>query len=91
MKEANDNYLSFPMEGYTIALDFKVKKGLWGFLDTLDQIVLTYNGRTYLAKDGRIKKGVFEKGYPRLEKFKLIREKYKLGILQSQLSNRLGI
>ncbi len=91
MREANSNYLSFPLEGYTIALDFKVKKGLWDFLDTLDHIVLSYNGRAYLAKDGRMKTAVFEKGYPYLKEFKLVRKKYKLNTIQSQQSKRLGL
>ena len=40
--KANDNWLSFPMEGYSLALDFKIEKGLFGLLDRLDEIVLKY-------------------------------------------------
>ncbi len=42
--EKNSNYLSFPVKGYTLALDFKIDSQLFGFLDTLDQIVLEYGG-----------------------------------------------
>ncbi len=41
--EQND-LISFPMKGYTLALDFPIKKGLFQFLDELDTIVLEYGG-----------------------------------------------
>lgn len=91
MGKENENYLSFPLEGYTIAMDFKVKKGLWSFLNHLDSVILEYNGRAYLAKDGRMTKGVFEKGYLELEAFKMIRKQYSLEKLQSLQSKRLGL
>lgn len=91
MRRSNDNYLSFPLEGYTIAMDFKVKKGLWSFLDNLDIIVSEYNGRAYLAKDGRMKKSFFEKGYPKLGAFKAVRKRYNLERVQSLQSKRLDL
>jgi len=88
----NENYLSFPMEGYSLALDFKIQKGLFNFLKELDQIVLEYNGRIYLAKDSRVGKSVFEKGYPNIERFREFRKsqgmKEKFTSLQSE---RLGL
>lgn len=89
--KGNDNLLSFPLEGYTIAMDFKVKKGLWSFLDSLDSVVSEYNGRAYLAKDGRMSKMFFEKGYPELDSFKKVRKQYNLERLQSLQSKRLGL
>ena len=44
-------YNSFPMEGYTLALDFKVNKGLKKLIDKLDTIVENFGGRIYLTKD----------------------------------------
>lgn len=87
----NENYLSFPIEGYTIAMDFKINKGLWPFLEKLDSIVTQYHGRAYLAKDGRMSKTFFEKGYPSLKEFNEVRKKYGLGKLQSLQSKRLGL
>ncbi len=88
----NDNYLSFPMEGYTLALDFKIHPKLFPFLDILDRIVLEYGGRLYLTKDVRMKKDVFINGYPKWEKFKQLRKqenmKEKFNSLQSR---RLGV
>jgi decaprenylphospho-beta-D-ribofuranose 2-oxidase len=88
----NDNYLSFPMEGYTLALDFKNSPSLFSLLDKLDEIVMDYEGRLYLAKDVRMARDVFIKGYPRWEMFNEIREKYGLKENFSSLqSKRLGI
>lgn len=44
-------YNSFPMEGYTLALDFKVNSKLKNLVDKLDSIVEEYGGRIYLTKD----------------------------------------
>ena len=88
----NKNYLSFPLEGYSLALDFKIEKGLFELLDKLDEIVLKYKGRIYLSKDVRVSKEVFEKGYPQIHKFRELREKYKLNEVFSSLqSKRVGI
>jgi len=90
--DENNNYMSFPMKGYTLALDFKIEKGLFDLLKILDQIVLKYEGRIYLAKDVRMGKYVFEKGYPNLKKFIKLREKYNLvNYFSSFQSERLNI
>lgn len=90
--QANDNYLSFPMEGYSLALDFKIEKGLFELLDKLDEIVLKYGGRIYLAKDARVSKEVFEQGYLQIDKFRAIRKKYKMNEKFNSLqSQRVGI
>jgi len=86
--KANKNWLSFPMEGYSLALDFKIEKGLFELLDRLDEIVLKYGGRIYLTKDVRVSKETFEKGYPDIEKFRAFRQekgmKEKFESLQSK-------
>lgn len=88
----NDNFLSFPMEGYSLALDFKIEKGLFKLLDQLDVIVANYGGRVYLAKDVRVKKEIFEQGYPNVEKFRAFRKKYQLeNKFNSLQSRRVGI
>lgn len=90
--QANDNYLSFPMEGYSLALDFKIEKGVFELLDKLDDIVLEHGGRIYLAKDARVSKEVFEQGYPQIDKFRTIRKKYRMGEKFNSLQSwRIGI
>ncbi len=48
-------YNSFPMEGYTLALDFKVNDNLKNLVGKLDQIVEDFGGRIYLTKDAMSK------------------------------------
>lgn len=88
----NENYLSFPMEGYTLALDFKVEPRLFPLVETLDKIVSDFNGRLYLTKDARMSPEMFRQGYPKLEKFKELRSKYNFyEKFNSNQSKRLGI
>jgi FAD/FMN-containing dehydrogenase len=90
--EVNQNYLSFPMKGYSLALDFKIEKGIFELLNSLDEIVLKYGGRIYLTKDVRVSKESFEKGYPNIEKFRELRKKYAMSEkFVSLQSKRVGI
>lgn len=83
-----ESLISFPEEGYTLALDFPVREGLFKFLDELDEIVLKFGGRLYMSKDARMKPEVLLRGYPKLEEFKQIVRKYnpsgKLSSIQSE-------
>lgn len=90
--KTNENYLSFPMEGYSLALDFKMGKGLFELLDELDKMVLKYKGRIYLTKDVRVNRTTFEQGYPFINEFRGLREKYKMNKRFNSLqSKRLEI
>ncbi len=62
-KASPNAVMSFPLEGYTLALDFKVDPKVFALLDELDELVMKYNGRIYLAKDARMKAAVFHSGY----------------------------
>lgn len=53
--------LSFPKEGYTLALDFKVNPKVWKLLDELDKIVLEHKGHIYLTKDARVNREMYHK------------------------------
>jgi len=87
-----DDLISFPRQGYTLALDFPVRKGLFAFLDELDEVVLQYGGRLYLSKDARMKKDVFWQSYPNAARFAEIVKKYNGDkIFHSVQSERLGI
>ena len=86
--KANDNYLSFPLEGYSLALDFKIEDGLFELLEALDEVVVKYGGRIYLTKDVRVSRETFEKGYEKIDKFREFRRENnmdkKLNSLQSK-------
>lgn len=89
--KGNDNYLSFPMEGYSLALDFKFCEEALVVMKQLDDIVLAYGGRVYLAKDARLSEEVFKKCYPKWNLVKSVREEYRLETINSNQSIRLGI
>jgi len=84
--------ISFPIPGYTLAIDFPVRKKLFPLLDEIDGIVVKAGGRIYLAKDALQSRETFEAGYPGLAKFReLRREIGATGRLSSRQSERLGI
>jgi FAD/FMN-containing dehydrogenase len=90
--EKNSNYLSFPAEGYTLAMDFPIHSNIWKFLDELDELVLQHGGRIYLTKDSRMSEKVFKQSYPQWEKFCEIRQQINADkVFNSLQSNRLGI
>jgi decaprenylphospho-beta-D-ribofuranose 2-oxidase len=86
-----DDLISFPKQGYTLALDFPVRDGLFAFLDELDEIVLKNNGRLYLSKDARMKSEIFWRSYENAEAFKNIVKKYnpdfKINSIQARRLN----
>ncbi len=89
---ANSNYLSFPRDGYTLALDFKVEPAVFQLLEELDHLVLDLGGRLYLSKDARMSEMTFKSGYPRWQEFEEVRAKYHaIGKFASNQSKRLGL
>ena len=90
--KANSNLLSFPIEGYTLALDFKYEASLFPLLDKLDTLVLDHGGRLYLAKDARMSKECFQQSYGQWERFAELRQKFDpKGKFSSLQSRRLGL
>ncbi|MBV9531759.1 MAG: FAD-binding oxidoreductase [Bradyrhizobium sp.] len=84
--------LSFPFEGYTLALDFPFSLSLLEFLDELDRIVVNAGGRLYLSKDARQNRQTFEAGYPNAHRFRELRRSLdSAGRIRSHLSYRLGL
>jgi FAD/FMN-containing dehydrogenase len=65
-KDSLSGPLSFPCAGYTLALDFKISAVVLDLLNRLDELVLQYRGKIYLAKDARMSKEVFKKMYPKV-------------------------
>ncbi len=89
---AQDGLLSFPMPGYTLALDFPVTDGLLEFLDTLDAMVLKRGGRVYLAKDARMRPETFRAMYPNLLRWQTAKALADPNDrFSSSLSRRLGM
>lgn len=92
MGPANDNPLSFPIDGYTLALDFKYDLAVFPLLEELDRRVLANGGRIYLAKDARMSAQTFRASYRDWEAFQSVREQWgALGKFASLQSRRLGL
>jgi len=91
--EGDPGLLSFPMAGWTLALDFPARTpGLAGLLDRLDQLVIEAGGRVYLAKDSRVTADSLAQMYPRLAEFRKLRAALDPDqILASDLSRRLAL
>lgn len=89
---ANNHLLSFPKEGYTLALDFKMTASTIRLLHLLDDILLSMGGRVYLTKDASMKASTFKSSYPAWEAFEAVRHKYgAIGKFASAQSKRLGL
>jgi decaprenylphospho-beta-D-ribofuranose 2-oxidase len=85
--------LSFPMAGYTLALDLPIRnEGLFALLSKLDEIVLQHSGRVYLAKDARLSAESFRAMYPRYDEWRKIKNSVDpKNRFSSSLSRRLEI
>ncbi|MFG2135560.1 FAD-binding protein [Streptomyces sp. NPDC048650] len=90
---AGPGWLSFPAEGWTLALDLPARlPGLGPFLDGLDDEVAGAGGRVYLAKDARLRPGLLATMYPRLADFRTLRAELDPGgVFRSDLARRLGL
>jgi decaprenylphospho-beta-D-ribofuranose 2-oxidase len=84
--------LSFPMEGYSLALDFPIHRNTIDLLKRLDSIVLDFGGRFYLAKDARMSADVFSRSEQRRAAFldTRMKEGWRAHFTSAQ-SERLGI
>jgi FAD/FMN-containing dehydrogenase len=61
--------MSFPRPGLTLALDFAMRSDTLPLLQRLDEMVATYDGALYPAKDGRITPAIFEQSFPQWREF----------------------
>lgn len=87
-----ESRFSFPMEGYTLALDFPINQRNLALMSALDDITLRYDGRFYLAKDSRVSRSVFGTADPRSQDYTTYRSEIGAGaIYASAQSERLGI
>lgn len=90
---ANDAPLSFPIEGWTLALDLPRRApGLAKALDHLDELVIAAGGRIYLTKDSRTSAETIAAMYPRLAEWRAARDAADPhGVWCSDLARRTGL
>jgi len=93
MGAASGGPLSFPIPGWTLALDLPARcAGLREALDDLDEIIAVAGGRVYLSKDARMRPEALRAMYPELARFEECRARVDPGeLLQSDLARRLAL
>jgi len=73
---ASDAPLSFPLAGWTLALDLpRAAIGLDSVLDRCDELVAAVRGRVYLTKDSRLRPDALRAMYPRLQEWRAERDR----------------
>lgn len=82
---------SFPLEGYTLALDFPVSAKSLDLMTRLDRIVIDHGGRFYLAKDSRMTPETLRAADPRVASFTAMRAPSATAAFQSAQSQRLEL
>jgi decaprenylphospho-beta-D-ribofuranose 2-oxidase len=91
--EAGPGMFSFPLAGWTLAVDLPATDArVFILLDELDEAVAEAGGRVYLAKDARLRPEFLRAMYPRLDEWRAVKQLVDpTGIFQSDLSRRLGL
>jgi len=73
----SDAYLSFPLEGTTLALDLPYRgPRTESLVHELNAVVIEAGGRIYLAKDAVTREGDFARMLPRLEAWRKVRDRW---------------
>ena len=90
---ANDAPISFPIAGWTLALDLpRAAAGLEPALQRCDELVAEAGGRVYLTKDARMRAETVSAMYPRLGQWRAIRDRLDPnGLWRSDLALRTGL
>ncbi len=84
--------MSFPMEGYTLALDFPARAAARPLIEELERMTLEVGGRLYLAKDALADEAMIKAMYPEHAAWAAICDKADPERhLQTDLTRRLNL
>jgi decaprenylphospho-beta-D-ribofuranose 2-oxidase len=84
--------LSFPMEGFTLAVDFPNRPGAATLVEGLNRMAAEAGGRVYLAKDALLRPESVAAMYPELEQWRQVVAKADPeGRMQTDLTRRLKL
>lgn len=84
--------LSFPVEGYTFAIDFPITDGLPALIDHLDDVLVSMGGRIYLGKDAFLKPKHLTAMYPKIDAWRAVKRHYDPEQrFTSHLARRVGL
>lgn len=91
--EDNSKFISFPIGGWTLAVDFSTKETEFiSALKHFDRRLIDVGGRVYLTKDSRLNKLDFEEMYPECKAWKSIKIKMDPeNLWKSDQGTRLGL
>jgi len=84
--------MSFPMEGYTLAIDFPNRSAAIPLIADLEAMSCAAGGRIYLAKDSTLNPDMLAPMYPELGEFQeILRGLDPDGVFRTDLARRLGL
>ncbi len=84
--------MSFPMEGYTLAVDFPNRQKAAPLIRRLIDRTAEAGGRIYMAKDSLAEPRHIEKMYPELEAFRAaVHAADPDGVFETDLARRLNL
>jgi decaprenylphospho-beta-D-ribofuranose 2-oxidase len=92
MGKQSGGVLSFPRAGYTLAIDFPIRRNTPDLLRRLDRMVLDAGGRIYLGKDSYLDAETFRAMYPETASWLQTKAKFDpQNVFTSNLGRRLGL
>lgn len=92
MGEGQEGYLSFPMEGYTLAVDFPNRPAARALIKRLEAATLNAGGRLYLAKDALSTGPAIKSMYPEHSNWaRAVAKADPEGQLQTDMTRRLDL
>ena len=90
--QGNNGYLSFPMQGFTLAIDFPISAASRQLIGNMYEITAESGGRVYLAKDQLLTASLFRRMYSNIDRYQeILSEVDPNNVFQSDTSRRLGI